>query len=534
MTRPKPPAPFVSNGRCVAYLRVSTDVQVHSGLGLMGQGETVDREAGRLGLRWHSHHKDICKNPRPGIYVDDGVSAFTRAFHKRPAGKALLENLQRGDTLLISRMDRAFRSMSDFCHFLQRMTEMGVRLRVCGTSFDTGTAIGMATAMILVVIAEWESRRKSERIKAAKAACEKAGGIAITSKNLKRIQLGSAWRPTGADREAIPKTDGPGRILMYVRCSHRDSAHSGLGLLAQTDLVRGYSAHLIEKNPQLVIHDLYMDEVVSAKGRKLSYRPQGSLMVAEAKAGDHVVFSTLDRAFRQTIDMVNQIADFIKRGVHVHFAEEMICMDDKDGALMAAVMTLFAEQESELISQRTREARKQLARQGRYCGGSVPTFWKIYDTRATRQLVLDKFKIAGFRYVMLLVNKGMSRRDALWKLEQLVAKRQNRPPIILSGVWKSSKMGRTIPKELFGKDGWARPFLQELSFSKCMLHYPKAKADWDAQAKQYRELANMPSRAINKIFSTKKTPRGWPAGWNPPNHFRPTVRWRPVDLAQLR
>ena len=81
----------------VAYLRVSTDEQVQSGLGLEAQRAAVEQEAARRGwsVVWE---------------VDEGVSGKLR---NRPALDRALARLRAGEAqaLVVAKMDRLGRSV---------------------------------------------------------------------------------------------------------------------------------------------------------------------------------------------------------------------------------------------------------------------------------------------------------------------------------------------------------------------------------------------------------------------------------------
>lgn len=82
--------------RIVPYIRVSTEEQAQSGLGLEAQVASVSAAARRLGAA----HEDPV--------VDDGTSAAL-ALDKRPKLLEALASLSRGDVLLVAKRDRLSR-----------------------------------------------------------------------------------------------------------------------------------------------------------------------------------------------------------------------------------------------------------------------------------------------------------------------------------------------------------------------------------------------------------------------------------------
>ena len=87
--------------------------------------------------------------------------------------QVLLDFVQPGDTLVVTRIDRLARSMKDLQDIVHELKEKGVALRATEQPVDTGTATGKAFLDMLGVFAEFETNLRRERqlegIKAAKA-----------------------------------------------------------------------------------------------------------------------------------------------------------------------------------------------------------------------------------------------------------------------------------------------------------------------------------------------------------------------------
>lgn len=85
----------------------------------------------------------------------------------------LLEFLQRGDTLMVTRVDRLARSVADLQDIVHTLKAKGVALRATEQPIDTSTASGKAFLDMLGVFAEFETNLRRERqlegIAAAKA-----------------------------------------------------------------------------------------------------------------------------------------------------------------------------------------------------------------------------------------------------------------------------------------------------------------------------------------------------------------------------
>ncbi len=111
-----------------------------------------------------------------GWHADKVVSAYRIPFFKRPAGAELLADMMPGDILLIDKVDRIWRSVTDFTRLVERLENRGIKIVFSeNPELDPTTAHGRLTLTIMVAVAEWESRFKSQRIKEAKARSELAG-----------------------------------------------------------------------------------------------------------------------------------------------------------------------------------------------------------------------------------------------------------------------------------------------------------------------------------------------------------------------
>lgn len=98
-------------------------------------------------------------------FVDDGVSG-DKAADKRPGLSAALEAAARGefDTLVVVKLDRLARNVSEFLDISRRLDTMGVQLVSMAESLDMGTPAGRMVATVLAAFAEMERGRIAERV----------------------------------------------------------------------------------------------------------------------------------------------------------------------------------------------------------------------------------------------------------------------------------------------------------------------------------------------------------------------------------
>ena len=162
--------------KAIGYTRVSTDEQGQSGLGLEAQVATIKAEASRQG--WTLDH----------IYSD---VASGKSLRRRPDFGDALRELESGraEVLIVAKLDRLSRSVSDFAAILAQTQVEGWALNICDLGVDTTTPSGKMVAQIMMVLAEWEREMIGDRTKSALKAARARG-----------TRLG---RPSGVDPETV-------------------------------------------------------------------------------------------------------------------------------------------------------------------------------------------------------------------------------------------------------------------------------------------------------------------------------------------
>lgn len=85
-------------------------------------------------------------------YIDRGRSG---KLASRPELDKVLAVLQSGDTLVITRLSRAMRSMRHLLNTVHDLNERGIALRVLQQDIDTGTATGRFMFHILAAVDEY-------------------------------------------------------------------------------------------------------------------------------------------------------------------------------------------------------------------------------------------------------------------------------------------------------------------------------------------------------------------------------------------
>jgi DNA invertase Pin-like site-specific DNA recombinase len=99
----------------------------------------------------------------------------------RPGLAAALDYVWSGDSLVVWRLDRLGRSLSDLIALVRRMEEAGVQLRSLTEGIDTSTTNGKLTFHLFAALAEFERALVRERTRAGLDAARARGRMAGAS-----------------------------------------------------------------------------------------------------------------------------------------------------------------------------------------------------------------------------------------------------------------------------------------------------------------------------------------------------------------
>jgi DNA invertase Pin-like site-specific DNA recombinase len=154
--------------RCAIYTRKSTD-------------ENLDRQFNTLDAQRDSCEAYILSQRSVGWvlvadHYDDG--GFTGANLERPALRRLLADIEAGliDVIVVYKIDRLSRSLSDFAKLVEVMEAHGVTFVSVTQAFNTTTSMGRLTLNILLSFAQFEREVIGERIR-DKFAASRARGM---------------------------------------------------------------------------------------------------------------------------------------------------------------------------------------------------------------------------------------------------------------------------------------------------------------------------------------------------------------------
>ena len=142
--------------KLIGYIRVSTEGQAETGLGLEGQRAKIESYC-------QTYDLDLID-----IIIDDGWSAKDL---NRQGMQQVIERLEDEDVngIVIATLDRLTRSMRDLHHLLATIFQSN-ELHCVSEKVDTSSAAGRLCLNLLMSVAEWERDVISERTRTALAA----------------------------------------------------------------------------------------------------------------------------------------------------------------------------------------------------------------------------------------------------------------------------------------------------------------------------------------------------------------------------
>ncbi|MCG8656771.1 recombinase family protein [Yimella sp. NH-Cas1] len=95
---------------------------------------------------------------------------------------------------------------------------------------------------------------------------------------------------------------------------------------------------------------IYFDQVSGSKAT--SSRPGWSALEARLRAGDELIVWRIDRIGRSMIDVITTVHELVERGIIVRSLSDGITPTTKEGRLLLAQMSAFAEFERDLVRER--------------------------------------------------------------------------------------------------------------------------------------------------------------------------------------
>ena len=125
-----------------------------------------------------------------------------------------LKVLQKGDTLVVTRLDRLGRSLRDLANIAHEIDAIGAHLRVVEQSVDTSTSAGRAFFGMLAVFAQFETDVRRERQAEGIAKAKKAGIYTGGKPRISRNRVADLLR-SGKGPAEVARSLGVSRMSVY-------------------------------------------------------------------------------------------------------------------------------------------------------------------------------------------------------------------------------------------------------------------------------------------------------------------------------
>jgi DNA invertase Pin-like site-specific DNA recombinase len=185
--------------------------------------------------------------------------------------------------------------------------------------------------------------------------------------------IGRTGRKTGPRQRDLPNIR---RAWGYVRVSTEAQSDSGISIDEQQVKIR---ARALENNWNL--EHVYIDAGVSG-GTPLAKRPEGAKLLAVVRPGDVIVAAKLDRMFRNALDALQTMQSFRERKISLWLLDlGNDCTGNGIAELIMTVLAAVAQFERGLISERIKDAKRNLKRQRRHLGGTRPFGYNVTDDK---------------------------------------------------------------------------------------------------------------------------------------------------------
>jgi DNA invertase Pin-like site-specific DNA recombinase len=146
------------------------------------------------------------------VVRSEKVSGTSR--HGREELERMLDFVQPGDTLMVTRVDRLARSIGDLQDIVRQLKAKGVSLKATEQPIDTATAAGKAFLDMLGVFAEFETNLRRER-QMEGIAKAKADGVYKGRKRSVDVAQVNALKSDGMKPREIARHMGIGRASVY-------------------------------------------------------------------------------------------------------------------------------------------------------------------------------------------------------------------------------------------------------------------------------------------------------------------------------
>ena len=172
-------------------------------------------------------------------------------------------------------------------------------------------------------------------------------------------------------------------IYGYVRVSTLQQANEGESLDTQLKQIQSYS----DLKGFGIPPENFITERGVSGSLEFERRPEGGKLFNQLVSGDVLIFSKLDRAFRNTRNALNTLHELKQRGVSVHFIDlGGDVTNDGIGSVIFTILSAFATFERERIATRIREVKQVQKAEGKFLGGFTRFGYRVVDEKLVKDL----------------------------------------------------------------------------------------------------------------------------------------------------
>lgn len=153
------------------------------------------------------------------------------------------------------------------------------------------------------------------------------------------------------------------RVAIYSRKSIETD--KGDSIKNQIQMCKEY----FSRREENVVFEIFEDEGFSGANTN---RPSFQLMMKQLNSFDVIAVYRLDRISRNVLDFLNTFEDLKKYNVKFISITENFDTESPMGKMMLLMLSGFAQMERENIAQRVKDNMRELAKSGKWTGGTVP------------------------------------------------------------------------------------------------------------------------------------------------------------------
>lgn len=229
--------------------------------------------------------------------------------------------------------------------------------------------------------------------------------------------------------------DTVSRIALYARESTKWQAENGYNLEDQKKRMRAYCEACFANDSYTIAH--YDEKGASAKSLE---RPIMEQLIADIDSGkiSHLMVYSIDRLSRTIIDLVAFVEFLKQRNVQLISVTEKIDTETPQGRFFLQLLGLLAQLERENISERTRRALLESAKQGNYAKPRWPYGYRKDNISKKLEIVEEEAKVVRGIY-----------RDIISGKSPIAVAKELRAKKIANMAWFDSNVYGIIQNKLY-------------------------------------------------------------------------------------